>query len=162
VTATIQEFGLIAPEIAAKLTGLEFLQGIRDGKYPAPPIMQTFGFRLVDVDKGTSVFEGTPEFRYYNPIGSVHGGWIATLLDSCMACAAHSLLDVGQAYTTLEFKITFIRGVTDKTGPVRAIGKVLNIGRRTGAAEGSLLDGAGKLLAHGTTTCLVLDMARPR
>jgi uncharacterized protein (TIGR00369 family) len=150
-------YGLIPPDVAATLTGLEFLQGIRDGKFPAPPITQTLGYHLVAVDKGTAVFEGMPDFKYYNPIGSVHGGWIATLLDSCMACAAHSLLDVGQAYTTLEFKITFIRAVTQRTGPVRAIGKALNVGRRVGTADGSLVDAGGKLLAHGTTTCLVLE-----
>jgi uncharacterized protein (TIGR00369 family) len=154
-----REYGLVAPEIAAKLTGLELLQGIIDGHYPSPPIMQTLGFQLVAIQKGKAVFEGTPEFRHYNPIGSVHGGWIATILDSCMACAAHSMLEASQAYTTLEFKISFIRGLTEKTGAVRAVGEVLNVGRRAGTAEASLFDGGGKLLAHGTTTCLVMELA---
>jgi uncharacterized protein (TIGR00369 family) len=111
------------------------------------------------VDFGRAVFQGTPEFKHYNPLGTVHGGYAATLLDSCMGCCVHSTLPVGMGYTTLEFKVTLIRAITAETGTVTAEGRILNAGRRAATAEGRLTDAKGRPLAHGTTTCLVFDMA---
>jgi len=140
------------------LSGLEFLQGILEGRFPPPLIGAALKFELVEVEHGRAVFEGTPEFGFYNPIGVVHGGYAATLLDSCMGCAVHAGLPAGQAYTTLEFKINFVRAITDQTGRVRAEGRVLHPGNRAATAEGNLYDVRGKLLAHGTTTCLVFPI----
>jgi uncharacterized protein (TIGR00369 family) len=137
------------------LSGLEFMRGILEGRFPPPPIAAALKFELVEVEQGRAVFEGTPDFGFYNPIGSVHGGYAATLLDSCMGCAVHTALPAGQAYTTLEFKINYVRGMTDQTGRVRAEGRVIHPGNRAATAEGHLYDARGKLLAHGTTTCLI-------
>ena len=140
------------------LSGLEFLQGILEGRFPPPLIGAALKFELVEVEHGRAVFEGVPEFAFYNPIGVVHGGYAATLLDSCMGCAVHTTLPAGQAYTTLEFKINFVRPMTDKTGLVRAEGRVIHPGNRAATAEGSLYDARGKLLAHATTTCLIFPV----
>ena len=104
------------------------------------------------------MFAGQPLADFYNPIGSVHGSYAAALLDSCMGCAVHTCMAAGQAYTTLEYKINLVRGMTLGTGLVRAEGKVLQVGRRVASAEGRLVDAAGKLLAHGSTTCLVFEV----
>jgi uncharacterized protein (TIGR00369 family) len=152
------EFGVASLDVMKSLSGLEFLQRIADGRLPRPPISATLNFALVEVAKGAAVFEGTPGPEHYNPIGSVHGGIAATLLDSCMACAVQSTLAQGFGYTTLEFKISFVRGMTADTGRVRAEGKVLSAGRRIGTAEGRLVDAQGRLLATGTTTCLVMEL----
>ena len=140
------------------LTGLEFMQGILEGRFPPPLIGAALKFELVEVEHGRAVFEGVPEFAFYNPIGVVHGGYAATLLDSCMGCAVHTALPAGQAYTTLEFKINFVRAMTDQTGRVRAEGRVIHPGNRAATAEGHLYDARGKLLAHATTTCLVFPI----
>jgi len=140
------------------LTGLEFMQGILEGKFPPAPIAAALKFELTAVEHGRAVFEGVPEFAFYNPISSVHGGYAATLLDSCMGCAVHTTLPAGQAYTTLEFKINFVRAMTDKTGRVRAEGRVIHPGNRAATAEGNLYDSRGKLLAHATTTCLIFPL----
>lgn len=150
--------GVTPPDQMKHLSGLEFMQGILEGRFPPPPISAVLKFELVEVEHGRAVFEGLPDFAFYNPIGVVHGGYAATLLDSCMGCAAHTTLPAGQAYTTLEFKINFVRAMTDKTGRVRAEGRVLHPGKRTATAEGHLYDARGKLLAHATTTCLVFPV----
>lgn len=135
--------------------GIDFLRGIVAGRYPAPPISKTLGFHLTEVEIGRAVFEGVPDERLLNPIATVHGGYVATLLDSAMACAVHSTIKAGQAYTTVEIKIAFIRPLTEETGPVRATGKLINAGRRLGVAEGTLTDAEGRILAHGSTTCMI-------
>lgn len=140
------------------LSGLEFMQGILEGRFPPAPITAALKLELTLVEHGHAVFEGTPEFAFYNPISSVHGGYAATLLDSCMGCAVHTTLPAGQAYTTLEFKINFVRAMTDQTGRVRAEGRVIHPGSRAATAEGYLYDARGKLLAHATTTCLVFPL----
>ena len=140
------------------LSGLEFLQGILVGRFPPPPIAAALKFELVELEHGRAVFEGVPEFAFYNPIGSVHGGYAATLLDSCMGCAVHTALPAGQAYTTLEFKINYVRAMTDQTGRVRAEGRVIHPGKRAATAEGNLYDARGKLLAHATTTCMIFPI----
>ena len=152
------KFGVASLDVMKSMSGLDFLQAIADGRLPRPPISATLNFALVEVAKGFAAFEGRPGPEHYNPIGSVHGGIAATLLDSCMACAVQSTLAQGFAYTTLEFKISLIRGITTETGPVRAEGKVLSTGRRVGTAEGRLVDGQGRLLATGTTTCLIMEL----
>ena len=150
--------GVTPLEEVKHLTGLEFMRGILEGRYPPAPITAALKFELTEVGKGLAVFEGTPEFAYYNPISSVHGGYAATLLDSCMGCAVHTILPAGQAYTTLEFKINYVRAMTDKTGRVRAVGQVIHPGSRAATAEGKLYDAAGKLLAHATTTCMIFPI----
>ncbi|MDE1145509.1 MAG: PaaI family thioesterase [Azospirillaceae bacterium] len=144
-------------EAMARMDGLHFMRALMAGDLPPPPIAHTLGFAPVEVDRGLAVFAGIPRHAYYNPIGSVHGGWIATLLDTCMACAIQTTLTGGRGYTTLELKINYIRPVTEATGPVRAEGRIIHGGSRTATAEGHLLDGQGRLLAHGTTTCLVFE-----
>jgi uncharacterized protein (TIGR00369 family) len=138
--------------------GLEFLRRIADGRVPQPPIAATLGFRLAEVAPGFALFTMTPEFRHYNPIGAVHGGVASTLLDSCMSCAVHTHLEKGLGYTTLELKVNLVRPITDRTGPLRAEGRSLHVGRRSGTAEGKILDARGSLLAHGTTTCLIFEL----
>jgi uncharacterized protein (TIGR00369 family) len=154
----VESFGVVELETLKREGGLDFLNGIIAGRHPAPPIAETLGFRLAEVAEGRAVFESTPARRHYNPIGTVHGGYAATLLDSCMGCAVHSTLEQGQGYTTLEFKVHLVKAITDATGPVRAEGRVLSTGRRAATAEGHLTDAAGKLLAHATTTCLIFPL----
>lgn len=141
-----------------KLSGLEFLQGIIDGRLARPPMADTMGFRLSEVAEGLAVFTVEPQDFHYNPIGVVHGGLAATILDSAMACSIHSTLPHGRGYTTLELKVNMVRGITDREGPLRCEGRVIHVGRQVGTAEGKLIDGKGKLYAHGTTTCLIFDV----
>ena len=145
-------------EIAAhgiQLSGIEYINAIFAGELPAPPISELMGFRGVFAEPGRAVFEMEPGPQHYNPIGSVHGGVALTLLDSAMGCAVHTLLDAGVGYTTLELKTNFVRPMTADTGLVRCEGVVIHQGSRIATAEGKLTDAAGKLLAHGTTTCLI-------
>jgi uncharacterized protein (TIGR00369 family) len=139
-------------------SGLDFLRRIADGTVPQPPIAATLGFLLAEVAPGYALFTMTPEFRHYNPIGTVHGGVACTLLDSCMSCAVQTHLAKGQGYTTLELKVNLVRPITAETGPIRAEGRSLHVGRRSGTAEGKLLDARGSLLAHGTTTCMIFAL----
>ena len=139
------------------LSGMEYVQAIFAGELPAPPIADLMGFRGVDAEPGRAVFEMTPGPQHYNPIGSVHGGIALTLLDSAMGCAVHTLLERGVGYTTLEVKTNFVRPITLDTGVIRCEGNVLHRGSRVATAEGRLTDSSGKLLAHGTTTCLLFE-----
>jgi uncharacterized protein (TIGR00369 family) len=150
-------YGIVSREILAGRAGLDVLADIAAGNLPQPPIARTLNFRLVEVAPGLAVFEGEPTIDFYNPLGAVHGGWPATLLDSAMACAVHTTLPAGQAYTTVEFKLNCIRPITEATGRVRCEGRVVNAGRTIATSEGSLLDASGKLLAHGTETCLIFS-----
>lgn len=151
-------YGFVPAESAKTMSGLQLLTGILEGTLPAPPIQRALDFRLVQVERGHTLFAGNPKFEYYNPLGSVHGGFAAALLDSCMACAVHSTLEVGYSYATVEIKINYVRAITSDTGEVRAEGKVINTGKRIATAEGRLFDLAGKLYAHGTTTCLIVAL----
>lgn len=138
-------------------TGLELLQEIAERRLPPPPIAQTMGFEGVGFEEGKAVFEGEPGEYLYNPIGVVHGGYAMTLLDSCMSVAVHTTLLEGERYTTLEAKINFVRPITLDTGRVRAEGTVIHRGSTIATAEGKLTAvSTGKLLAHGTTTCLIV------
>jgi uncharacterized protein (TIGR00369 family) len=151
-------YGVVPTETKKSLTGLELLTRIMDGTLPAPPIQRALDFRLIKVDRGSTVFAGIPRYDFYNPLDSVHGGYTAALLDSCMSCAVHSTLDVGYNYATLEVKINYVRPIVAETGEVRAEGKIVSTGRRIATAEGRLVDSAGKLYAHGTTTCLIFAL----
>ena len=139
-------------------SGMEFLQRIWRGELPSAPIGHTLDFIPIEGEPGRIVFQGTPGPQHYNPIGSVHGGYFCTLLDSALGCAVQSMLPKGTGYTTLELKVNLIRALTDKTGPVRAEGKVIQVGRSVGIAEARLFDVDGKQYAHATTTCLVFPL----
>ena len=152
---------LPSAEAARVQSGLDFLRAIATGDLPPPPIAQLLGFRLAEVEKGRVVFTCEPGEHHYNPIGTVHGGLAATLCDSAMGCAVHSTLPAGTGYTTLEIKVNLVRALTAATGPVRCIGTVLHVGRRTAAAEGRLVDARDTLLAHGSTTCLIIASPSP-
>jgi uncharacterized protein (TIGR00369 family) len=141
---------------ARSMAGIEFLRAMRDGKLPPPPIAQLLGFTLVEVEPGRAVFELIPGEQHYNPIGVVHGGLAMTLLDSAMGCSVQTQMPAGGGYTTLEAKTNLVRAITAETGLLRAIGKVLHVGKRIATAEARLEDKAGKLYAHATTTCIVL------
>jgi uncharacterized protein (TIGR00369 family) len=143
-------------EAARGLTGLEFLQKIAAGELPPPPIASLLNFELVELSEGHAIFAVEPKEYHYNPIGVVHGGLAATLLDSAMGCAVHSMLPAGAGYTTLEIKVNFVRPIKADTGRIRAEAKLIHLGGRTATAEGSVFDEAGKLYAHATTTCLIL------
>jgi uncharacterized protein (TIGR00369 family) len=153
------EYGVTPAHIMASMAGIDFVRAIFDGRLPSPPIMQTIEPFYSTAEPGVVVFHSTPGFRHYNPIGSVHGGYAATLLDSAMGLAVHSMLPPGTGYTTLEFKISFIKGMTKDTGVVRSEGRTLNVGRRAATAEARITDAKGRLLAHATTTCLVFEIA---
>jgi uncharacterized protein (TIGR00369 family) len=142
-------------EAARGLTGLEYLRKIVAGELPRPPISAMMNFGLAELSEGSAVFTVEPAEYHYNPIGVVHGGLAATLLDSAMGCAVHSTLPAGAGYTTLEVKVNFVRPMTAETGVVRCEARVVYVGGRTATAEGRVTDDAGKLYAHGTTTCLI-------
>jgi uncharacterized protein (TIGR00369 family) len=145
---------------ALSMAGADFLRAIAERKLPPPPIANLMGFDIEEVGEGRVVFAVVPQEYHYNPIGVVHGGLAATLLDSAMGCAVHSLLPEGRAYTTLELKVNYLRALKHDSGRVRAIGKVIHLGGKVATTEGSVIDGAGKLYAHGTTTCLLSDVSR--
>jgi uncharacterized protein (TIGR00369 family) len=147
--------GVAAMETIVSRSGLAFLQDMLDGKIPQAPMCATLGFHLAEVAEGFAVFEGLPEFRHYNPIGTVHGGFAATLLDSALGCAVFSTMAKGEAWTTLELKLNFVRPLNKDTGSVRAEGRIIHRGRTVATADGELRDAAGKLYAHASTTCIV-------
>src|SRR4051794_27612190 len=143
-----------------EMTGLEHMRAIADGTIEAPPMARLLGFDLLEAEPGRALFAATPGQRHYNPIGSVHGGFAATLLDSAMGCAVQTTLPAGVGYTTLELSVNLVRGMTAETGRVLCEGRTIHVGRRTATAEARLTQEAtGKLLAHGTTTCLVTELA---
>jgi uncharacterized protein (TIGR00369 family) len=150
-------YGLTPPDVLASMSGIDFLRKMFAGELPHATMMAQVGLIGGSAEPGLVVFRARPGSQHYNPIGSVHGGFAATLLDSAMGCSVQSMLPAGTVYTSLEFKISLIRAITQDTGEVRAEGRALNVGRRVGTAEGKLLDARGRLLAHGTTTCLVFE-----
>jgi uncharacterized protein (TIGR00369 family) len=149
-----RSYGTISPE-QQNAMGLEFVKGLASGTLPLNTFAQTVGYDVVEAESGRVAITLTPAGAHLNPWGTVHGGLTATLLDSCMGLAIQSMLDKGMGSTTLEFKISLVRAITLETGEIRAEGKVLNCGRRVGTAEGRVTDTGGRLLAHGTTTCLI-------
>jgi len=150
-------FGVSDIKTATSMSGLEFLRGMMSGTFPAPPISEVLDFLLVEADVGRAAFEGFPSDRFRNPLGTVHGGWMSTLLDSALGCAVHSTLKAGQGFTTVDLAVSFVRAVHQSTGKMRCEAKVIHAGGRIATAEGRLVDAEGKLYAHGTTTCLVMS-----
>jgi len=149
-------FGVVTREVLVAEDGLSFLRGMIEGRHPGPPFADTMDFDLVEAEEGRVVFTGKPSARFFNPLGTIHGGWTATILDSAMACAAHSTLKAGEGYTTLEMKLNYVRAVMPQSGVVRCEGKLIHRGGTVITSEGRLSDERGRLLAHGTETCLVL------
>jgi uncharacterized protein (TIGR00369 family) len=150
-----KSYGTVSPEQQKAMSGLEFAKGLASGTLPLNTIARTLGYDVVEAESGRVAVTITPTAAHLNPWGTVHGGLTATLLDSCMGLAVHSMLDKGLSSTTLEFKISLVRAITLELGAIRAEGKVLNCGRRVATAEGRVMDIKGRLLAHGTTTCLI-------
>ena len=149
--------GVARPDQVQGRSGLQIMQAMLAGELPYPHIMRTLDYALVQVDKGRAVFQGRPQLMHYNPLGSVHGGWYATLLDSALGCAVHTMLEPGQGYTTAELGIHIVRAASERSGPLRAIGNVVHVGRQLATAEARIVGHDGKLYAHGSTTCLVFD-----
>jgi uncharacterized protein (TIGR00369 family) len=150
--------GVARLEQIAGLSGLQTMQAMLRGELPYPHISVTLDFCLISVSEGEAIFQGTPQTQHLNPMGTVHGGWYATLLDSAVGCAVHTLMPVGRSYTTAELSVNLVRGATPGKEPLRAIGKVLHCGKQLATAEGRIVDASGKLYAHATTTCLVFEM----
>ncbi|MET9387045.1 PaaI family thioesterase [Streptomyces sp. NPDC002928] len=147
---------------AARVSGIEFLRELQARRLPGAPLSATLDFSLDEVEPGRAVFSLTPGEEHYNPIGSVHGGVYATLLDSAAGCAVHSTLPQGVAYTSLDLTVKFLRRITVDTGTVRAIGRVVNSGRRTALAEATLVDANDRLLAHATSSCMLFPVPPSR
>jgi uncharacterized protein (TIGR00369 family) len=152
---TSKAYGTVSTERQREMSGLEFVQGLADGTLPLNTMAETLGYDVSEAANGRVVVTAIPRATHLNPAGTVHGGLAATMLDTCMGLAIHSTLDKGVAATTLEFKISLLRPITPETGPIKAEGIVLSCGRRVGTAEGRITDQQGRLLAHGTTTCLI-------
>jgi len=150
--------GVASPNQLAALSGRQVLEGMMSGTLPHPHMNESLGFDLMEVGDGHAVFQGVPDIRYYNPMGTVHGGWYSTLLDSALGCAVQSKLPAGRAYTTAELSINIVRPATHKTGPLRAVANVMHAGKQMATAEARILDEAGKMYAHATTTCFVFDI----
>jgi uncharacterized protein (TIGR00369 family) len=150
-------YGTVSADRRKEMSGLEFVQGLADGTLPLNMIARTLGYDVGEAVNGRVVVTAEPSDIHLNPAGTVHGGFTATLLDSCMGLALQTTLEKGLAQTTLEFKISLLRAITPDTGPIRAEGVVMSRGRRVGTAEGRVTDSKGRLLAHGSTTCLIFE-----
>ena len=143
------------------ISGIAFLKAMQSGELPPPPYAALLGIWITEVSEGRVVFAAEPSEYHYNPLGTVHGGVIATLLDSALGCAVQSMLPAGTSYTTLELKVNYLRPITEKTGTIYAEGKIIYIGGRIATAEARLTDAKGKLYAHATTTCIILRPSSP-
>jgi uncharacterized protein (TIGR00369 family) len=155
-------YGLASREALAGESGLEFLRGLIDGRHPAPPFSRTTRTYLVVADEGRVLFKGTPDETFFNPLGTIHGGWTAGILDSAMACAVHSTLKAGQGYTTMEFKVNLVRAIVPSSGELICEGILVHRGSTVATSEGYLRDAEGRLVAHGTETCLIFDASRAK
>lgn len=150
--------GVITRQQTSSLSGQQVFEAIFAGELPAPPIGETLDFIPVHMEPGVAVFQGKPMLRHYNPLGTVHGGWYCTLLDSAVGCAVHTTLPAGKGYTTLEIKVNMLRPLTDAVPLVRAEGKIIHAGKQVATAEGRIVGPDGKVYAHATTTCLIFDL----
>lgn len=150
--------GVVAPDRIGDMTGLQIMQAMLRGELPYPPIAQTLDFSLLEVDEGRALFQGTPGPAHLNPMGTIHGGWYATLLDSALGCAVHTMMPPGRGYTTAELGVNLVRAIGAKAPRVRAEGKVIHCGRQLATAEARLYGPDGTLYAHATTTCLVFEL----
>ena len=152
--------GVARPEQVAGMNGLQTLQAMLRGELPYPPIARTLSFQLLEVGEGSAVFQGAPGPDHLNPMGGIHGGWYATLLDSALGCSVHTLMPPGRGYTTAELGINLVRAIGSKVQRVRAEAKVVHCGRQLATAEARLYGPDGTLYAHGTTTCLVFELKK--
>ena len=152
--------GVARPDQVAGRTGLEMMHAMLAGEIPYAAIAKTLNFQIIEVGPGTAVFQGTPIDAHLNPMGGIHGGWFATLLDSALGCAVHTMMPAGRAYTTAELSVNIVKGLTPKVPRVRAEGKVIHCGRQLATAEARLVGADGTLYAHATTTCLVFEMPK--
>lgn len=152
--------GVARPEQIAGKTGLEVMQAMLRGEVPYPPIAQTLNFQLLEVDAGRALFQGTPGPAHLNPMGTIHGGWYATLLDSALGCAVHTMMPMGRGYTTAELSVNLVKAIGKNAPRVRAEGKVIHCGRQLATAEARLYGPDGALYAHATTTCLVFELPK--
>jgi uncharacterized protein (TIGR00369 family) len=150
--------GIVPYAEMAGIDGITFMRRMMAGDLPAPPICRTGSFQATEVEPGRVVFEGEPSEDFHNPLGTVHGGWISMILDSALGCVVHTMLEAGQAYTTLELKVNFVRPVLATTGLVRAEALIVHLGGRIATSEARLADARGRLLAHGTSTCMIMDV----
>jgi uncharacterized protein (TIGR00369 family) len=154
--------GLARPEQIAGKTGLQMMEAMLRAEIPYAAIAKTLDFTLLSVSPGVAVFQGTPLPQHLNPLGTIHGGWVATLLDSALGCSVHTMMPAGRAYTTAELSVNYVKGLTPKVQRVRAEGKVIHCGRQLATAEARLFGPDGTLYAHATTTCLVFEMPSAR
>ena len=152
--------GVSRPDQVAGKTGLEMMQAMLRGELPYAAIARTLDFTLIAISEGSAVFQGTPGPAHLNPLGTIHGGWYATLLDSALGCAVHTMMPVGRGYTTAELSVNLVRGAVPNGEPLRAIGQVIHCGRQLATAEGRIVDASGKVYAHATTTCLVFELPK--
>lgn len=153
-------YGVVSRDVLSAESGLSFLKGMLDGRHPSPPFARTTNMLGTEVEEGRIVFEGTPTADFFNPLGTIHGGWTATILDSAMACAVHSTLKPGEGYTTVEMKLNYVRPILPGSGLLRCEGKVIHRGASIATSEGRLVDGRGRLLAHGSETCMIFPMPK--
>ena len=153
-------YGVAQPGQTAGKTGLEMMHAMLNAEFPAPTIAESLDFLLVEISPGRAVFQGTPGAGHLNPMGGVHGGWYATLLDSAMGCAVHTMMPVGRAYTTAELSVNLVKAISLKVQRVRASGTVIHCGRQLATAEARLVGPDGTLYAHATTTCLVFEVIK--
>lgn len=157
VRARLRAADVASQNQIAGRTGMQMFEAIFAGELPPAPIGDTLDFVPIHMEPGAAIFQGRPQRRHYNPLGSVHGGWFATLLDSAVGCAVHATLPAGKGFTTLELKVNMVRPLSDQVPLVRAEGKVIHAGRQVATAEGRIVGPDGKLYAHATTTCLIVD-----
>ena len=152
--------GVARPEDIEGLTGLEVMQAMMDGKIPYAAIARTLNFTVVEISTGVAIFQGEPLAEHLNPLGTIHGGWAATMLDSALGCSVHTMMPPGRGYTTAELGVNYVKALTPKVQRVRAIGKVIHCGRQLATAEARLVGPDGTLYAHATTTCLVFELPK--
>lgn len=154
--------GVSRPDQVAGKTGLEMMQAMLRGELPYPPIAKTLDFQLIEASEGRAVFQGSPGPAHLNPMGGIHGGWYATILDSALGCAVHTMMPVGRGYTTAELGVNLVKAINPAKAPrVRAIGTVIHCGRQLATAEARIVGPDGTLYAHATTTCLVFELKAP-
>ena len=151
--------GVVSRDVLVAEPGLNFLRGLIEGRHPAPPFSETTGIYLVESHENRVLFRGRPTGGFLNPIGTIHGGWTSAILDSAMACAVHTTLETGQGYTTVEMKLNFVRPILPELGELTCEGVVVHRGGTLATSEGKLFDGKGRLLAHGSETCMIFDAA---
>jgi len=150
-------FGVVSRQTLVSQSGLDFLRGIIERRHPAPPISEATNIMITSAEDGRVVFRGVPSERFFNPLGTVHGGWTATILDSAMGCAVHSIVPAGKGYTTIEMKVHYVRPVLPSSEELVCEGTVIHRGTTIATAEGRLVDSRGRLLAHGTETCFIFE-----